>query len=311
MFVSLTRTKVSQRARGFALSTVLWLFGIFTSMLLIGLWGRTVAGDQATLESSTRAVLESEIVNDRMTDWLADAVAAASDLSPGDVAVVVESVEGTPEMDAAIEDVVDQTVAAALAPPGTDTRLDLSGAANSLAPVIAGALEVRGVVSDSDVVRAAVHNLPGIVLSSDEEMTVGGAVRQVKGMLTTVVVLGLSGLLVFGAAAVWLAEDRLRQLRSLVIRIGVSAFTFAIIIRIGAWAVDPAGGRSPIAAGGAVLLKSNGHVLPVVAIGAAMVAATMSVFVVRRRRPRLVKPDEMVTTDSTGEQPVLVGSGVR
>jgi hypothetical protein len=35
-------------------------------------------------------VLESEIVNDRVRDWLGDAIAAAAELSPGDVATVVE-----------------------------------------------------------------------------------------------------------------------------------------------------------------------------------------------------------------------------
>jgi hypothetical protein len=90
MISSSTRRKVTLRPRAFALSMALWLFGIFTSLVLIGLWGRSVAADQATLESSTRAVLESEIVNDRVRDWLGDAIAAAAELSPGDVATVVE-----------------------------------------------------------------------------------------------------------------------------------------------------------------------------------------------------------------------------
>ena len=116
---------------------------MLVQLLLIGMWGRTLAGDQATLEQSTRAVLESEIVNDRVADWLADAVGAAADLGPDDVAAVVESVEGSPEMDAVFENIVDQTVEAALAPPGTDTQLDLSRAVESLAPVVAAALEER------------------------------------------------------------------------------------------------------------------------------------------------------------------------
>ena len=72
---NLRRAKL--RSRALALSVALWLFGIATSIVLIGLWGRTVAVDQVTLEASTRAVLESEIVNDRVADWLGDAVAAA------------------------------------------------------------------------------------------------------------------------------------------------------------------------------------------------------------------------------------------
>jgi hypothetical protein len=310
MISSSTRHKVTLRSRAFALSMALWLFGIFTSMVLIGLWGRSVAGDQVTLEASTRAVLESEIVNDRVTDWLGDAVAAAAELSTDEVAAVVDTVGDSPQMQVAVDDVVDQAVAAALAPPGTVIVVDLSAAVESLAPVVAAALEERGVVSGADTVRAAAHDLPGIVLSADDQiMTVGSTAREVKGLLSKVVVVGLGGLLVFGGAAVMLNDERIRQLRALVIRIGVSAFTFAIVIRIGGWAVDPAGGRSPIAAGGAVLLKSNGHILVAVVAGAAVVAAGMSIFLLRRRRgttPIVSGPVD--TPESPSEQPVLVGS---
>jgi hypothetical protein len=280
-------------------------------MVLIGLWGRSVAGDQATLEASTRAVLESEIVNDRVTDWLEDAIGAAAQLSDGDVAAVVAAVDDTPEMQAAVDDVVDQAVTAALAPPGSATVLDLSAAVESLAPPVAAALEARGVLADADTVRAAAQQVPSIVLSADDTVTVGGTASEVKGILSKVVVIGLGAMLLFGIAAVLLNEDRVRQLRSLVIRIGVSAVTFAIIIRIGAWAVDPAGGRSPIAAGGAVMLKSNGHVLAAVAVAAAVISAAITPIVLRRRRPR---PSSAIAADAneeTGEQPVLVGAGAR
>ncbi len=307
MFARPSRHQVAASAKSFGLSTALWLFGLFTSMLLIGLWGRSVAGDHVTLETSARAVLESQIVNDRVEDWLGDAVAAAAEMSPQDVAAVVATVEASPEMDVALEDIVDQAVAAALAPPGTDAQLDLSDAVETLTPVIASAMEERGVVTDADAVRSVAQGVPRIVLSSNDPATVGGAARQVRGWLTVVVVIASAGLALFGGLAVWLSPDRLRQLRVLAIRIGVSAFTYAIVFRLGAWAVDPAGGRSPVAAGGAVLLGSNGHVLAIVAVTAAIAATAMSMFLVRRRRPR--PADEPDRGESTGEQPVLVGAG--
>lgn len=309
--LSSIRHQAALRSRPFALSIALWLFGIVTSMVLIGLWGRSVAGDQLTLEASTRAVLESELVNDRVTDWLGDAVAAAAQLSSEDVAAVVATVDGSPQMQSVVDDVVDQAVAAALAPPGTVNRVDLSAAVESLAPVVAAALEERGVVSDADAVRAAAQDVPGIVLSADDDMTVSGTAREVRGLLSKVVVVGMAGMLLFGGAAITLNGDRIRQLRALVIRVGVSAITFAIVIRIGGWAVDPAGGRSPIAAGGAILLKSNGHILASVAVGAAVIAAAISMILLRRRRPKRATPDPIDLHESTGEQPVLVAAGAR
>jgi len=124
-------------------------------------------------------------------------------------------------------------------------------------------------------------------------------------------VIGLGGMLLAGGAALVLNEDRVRQLRSLAIRIGVSAMTFAIIIRIGAWAVDPAGGRSPIAAGGAVVLKSNGHILAAVAVGAATAATAISLGLVRRHGPQPIPSGPDDTAETTGEQPALVGAGAR
>ena len=99
-------------------------------------------------------------------------------------------------------------------------------------------------------------------------------------------------------------------MRSLVIRIGVSAVTFAIIFRVGAWAVDPAGGRSPIGAGGAVLLKSNGHILAIVAAAAAVAAGAISVVLLRRRWVQPPAEEILDADEPTGEQPVLVGAGV-
>mgnify|MGYP001818569652 FL=1 len=310
MTSSSTLPGAGPRSKALGLSIALWLFGLATSMVLIGLWGRSVAGDSVTLEASTRAVLESELVNDRVTNWLDDAITAAVQLSGEDVAAVVAAVDGTPEMQAAVDSVVDQAVAAALAPPGTVSRLDLSGAVESLAPVVASALEERGIVADADTVRAAAQRIPGIVLSADGQMTVGGTAREVRGLLSKVVVIGLGAMLLFGAGTIVLNQDRVRQLRTLVIRIGISAVTFAIIIRMGAWAVDPAGGRSPIAAGGAVVLRSNGHILAIVAGAAATLAAAISMILLRRRRPQPRPPDPIEADESTGEQPSLVGAGV-
>ena len=131
------RDRFVPRAVTVGLALALWLFGLFTSILLIGLWGRTVAGDDVTLEAGTRAVLESEIVNDRVVAWLGDAIATASQLSSGQSAAVIEAVNESPEMQAVMDDIIDQGVAAALAPPGTTTEIDVTAAADSLVPVVA------------------------------------------------------------------------------------------------------------------------------------------------------------------------------
>lgn len=292
-------TPPSARAAG--RSAVLWLFGIFTTLVLVGLWGRSVAADEITLEEGARAVLESELVNRRMTDWVTEAVTQMSSVAPDQTANLVDEVVASPELDQAIAEVVDATVEAALAPPDQPSSLDLQPALERLEPAIDRALASTGLPLDSTVVTGAFDDL---VFSSNDMELASNTVAGARAFLTRVVMIGLAGLLVTGAIAVWTAEDRIAQIRSLSWRIALSAFTFAVMLRLGAWAVDPTGGRSPIAAGGAVVLGSNGHVPAIIMVVFAVVGAAASTVVVRRRR----RPDDSAE-EPTGEQPTLVTIG--
>jgi hypothetical protein len=281
------RDSLTRRARSTGFAVVLWLFGLSTTVLLIGLWGRSVATDEVTLEASAHAVLESELVNDRVIEWIGDGMAAATGTAPEDVAGAVGRVGSSPAVRGVLEDLVDQSVAAALAPPGIQRRIDLAESMQAVLPVVVDALEDEGLPADPEVVRDSLDEIPDLVLATDGSGAIAGSARSAAHFLTWVFVIGLGGLVATGAGAIALAEDRIRQARSLAIRLGVSAITFAIILRVGAWAVDPRGGRSPIRAGGSQLLGSNGHIPLLVALAAAvLVAAVTSVLVRRRRRAR-------------------------
>jgi hypothetical protein len=286
------RSRVAPRAKTLGLSMTLWAFGLATSVLLIGLWGRSVADDRVTLEASTRAVLDSDLVNDRVTDWIGDVVAATGRYTSDESAALVDALQEAPELEGAVDTLVDQAVAAALAPPGTAATINVEEAVNAILPAVATRLEEQGVVANADELETAAHSIPWVVLSADDQSIVATTASDVHSALTKVVLVALAGMLATGAAAVLLSEDRLRQLRSLLTRIAISAFTFSIFLRIGGWAVDPAGGRSPVAAGGAVVLRSNGHVLATVALVGAATATTVTLFMRRRRRtgePRAVE----------------------
>jgi len=279
------------RTRSIGLAVVLWLFGLSTTVLLIGLWGRSVAIDEATLETSARAVLESELVNDRVSEWIGDAMAVAADRAPEDVAEAVADLTSSGAFRNVIDDLVDQSVAAALAPSGEAVAIDLTGSVDALVPVVVETLAQNGVDVDRDVIEADVAGLANVVLVAPRGPNEAGAARSAAQILTLVFVIGLGGLVVNGAAAVVLARDRLRQVRSLGVRLAVSAVTFAIILRIGAWAVDPRGGRSSIRTGGTVLLASNGHVPVFVALAAAALVGAATYVLVRRRRMRTAHPN--------------------
>ena len=88
------------------------------------------------------------------------------------------------------------------------------------------------------------------------------------------------------------------MLRTLSMRVLLSALSFAVLFRLGAWALDPNGGRSPVATGGSIVLESNGHVFIIIAAVAAVVGG-IGAWVAWRRRTRLLADDitiEMLTT---------------
>ena len=53
-------------------------------------------------------------------------------------------------------------------------------------------------------------------------------------------------LLFTGAAAIRLSPDRWAAFRGLLARSGISAVSFAMLLRIGSWVVSPEGGRAPM-----------------------------------------------------------------
>jgi hypothetical protein len=285
------------RARTVTRSIALWMFGVFTTVLLIGLWGRSVATDQATLESSVDAVLESEIVHDRIAGWLGEGLAAATTLAPADIAETVTEVAQTDAFDRAMDEIVDDIVDAALAPADQSTTIDLGAALDELVPITAESLAEAGVETDAEQLGAELEAAPSLVLAAEELPAVGGTARRAAGALTRVMVIGIIGMLSTGIIAVAAADERVRQVRQLTVRIGISAITFAIILRASGWAVDPQGGRSPIAKGGAELLSSNSHVLGLVALAAGAAAGLASLAMLGRRgtgvaRPRLFDSTE-------------------
>jgi hypothetical protein len=267
----------------------LWIFGLSTTVLLVGMWGRAVAADNEALEAGARAVLESDVVSGRVTSWIADGIeSGAQDLPAGLAADAAVAVWSRPETREALAQTIDRLVEAALAPPGTSVPIDLAATLEPLAPVVADELAVRGVALPASIVEAAFEELPSLALSTEAELSVASAVAGARSALTRVVAVGLLGMALSGAAAVMLAEERARQVRGLAVRVGVSAFTFALLLRIGAWALDPQGGRSPLAAGGAVILASSGHILLMAALVAAGVALFATFEVRRRRRAAVV-----------------------
>jgi hypothetical protein len=272
-----------RRARSIGLAIVLWAFALATTTLLVGLWGRTVTNDRATLEAGAQAALGTDVVAARIEEWLAEAVAVGSSSLDQELGVVVQTIAASPEADRIVDTVAADLVAAALAPPGTEARLDVASRLEPIVPVVVDELASHGVELRAEELRASLAASPSITLSTEEQQATGGVARRTSSALTTVFGAGLAALVFFGSLALVLAEESVAMVRSLAIRLAVSAVTFVVFLRLGAWAMDPSKGRSPLAVGGSVLLASNHFVLLLVAAAGGGIAISAGV-VIRRRR---------------------------
>lgn len=295
------RDVLAPRLRPLGLASARWVYGIATTIVLMALWGRSVAADEATLAESAEAVLASGYVHDRVDAWATEALAATVDASPAAVAPVVDRIAASPELDAALDGAFDDIVDAALAPTGQPLVVDVSTLLDDVVPVAEAAFADAGLPVEASALRNAVDGAPDVVLTDDDLAAAASATLTTRAVLTRAVLVGLGVMAAAGAMALATSEDRLRQARDLATRIALSGLGFAVFLRVGAWAVDPSGGRSPIGAGGSVLLGSNGHV-PLLAAGVGVVGVVVATLVIRhRRRLRLAAG----IGDDTGEVRVL------
>lgn len=76
-----------------------------------------------------------------------------------------------------------------------------------------------------------------------------------------------------------MSEDRRAVLRSLLHRLAIGALGYAVIFQLGAWILDPGGGRAPVRSAAARLIGAKLWVLLAVAAGAAGAG-----WLLRRRR---------------------------
>ncbi len=287
----------SSRRRRLALATVLWLFGIATTVLLVGLWGRSVAADRPTLQAAAFGATRLEAVQHQLLAWSADALAGAAAVPYPEAAAAVSELQEMPAARRAFETLVDQLLTAAFVPPGTTVEVDVGAALQPLARDLAPLLSRQGIPVDRTTLEHLLDSLDPLVVEGGSETSWVGGIVAARRALSRAVALAAAGVLVFGGLAVRLAEDRRAMVRSLGSRLALSALSFTVMLRVGAWALDPGGGGSPVRAVGATLLEANPHVpLMVAAVGSGLAYWG----VMRRRRPADDQPVNTATTSVTG-----------
>ncbi len=272
-----------------------------TTLLLVGLWGRAVVHDQPTIQASARSVVNAEIASDRIYSWIEDAVMASGDVDPETAEQVVSELADHPEIEIALESLVDQFVGALFVHEGDAATLELAETLGPVVPLISATLAQHDESIDTEVLTAALAQAEDVDLETGDAATVARIVNDARGVLSVIVVLALFALVLTGASAIWLSSSRLAMVRTLATRIVLSALSFTVLFRTGAWVLDPSGGGSPIASGSAILLGSNTHVFGLVGALSAAVALVVAWYVWRTRPAAGRGSDPLESDEDTRE----------
>lgn len=276
---------------------VLWMFGLSTTLLLVGLWGRAVTIDESTIARSTEAALSADLVTDRVWDWVGEGLAATDGISPVDADRVLDEVRDRPEALGAVDALVEQVVQALVAPPGSETTIDVATALAPLVPEVVSGLAARGVDVPAESVEATVDSLDPVALDAGEAVSVGVVTDQANAVLTLGVFAAAGMLVLFGALAIVIAEERWLMVRGLATRIAFSGLSFAMLFRFGGWILDPDGGRTPLRRSSAIIVASNLHVFVVVGSVAGLIAASIWIM----RRPQRTQGNTRITHEQLPE----------
>ena len=239
--------------------------------------------DQPTIQASARSVVNAEIASDRIYSWIEGAVTASGDVDPGTAEQVVSELADHPEIEVALESLVDQFVGALFVHEGDVATLEFAKTLGPVVPLISATLAQHDESIDTEVLTAALAQAEDVDLETGDAATVARIVNDARAVLSVIVVLALFALVLTGASAIWLSSSRLAMVRTLATRVVLSALSFTVLFRTGAWVLDPTGGGSPIASGSATLLGSNTHVFALVGALSAAVALVVAWYARRTR----------------------------
>lgn len=268
----------------FALSTVLWVYGIAVTVTLVSLWGRAVVVDTALVAEAAADSATAGPVAALVEQWLQRELV---ELGTGPGNQVIGGVSDDPEVAAVVADLVRAVVLAAAVPPGEEAVVDVSELLQPAVPAITRNMEANGVGVDERAVAAYVASLDPLVVRSHESPPPVGRSSGAARSLYLATVVGILTMAASGSAALWMAEDRRAMGKSLLSRLGLGALGFAIMFKLGAWILDPGAGRAPFRTAAARLVGAKLWIPTMVAA-----FAGAGVWGLRAHRHHRVTPEE-------------------
>ncbi len=263
-------------------STAAWIFGLATSVLFVSLWGRAVVIDTAELSDSLLPLSQSEQVVGAFSEWMTNELVETGVAGPA-AKEATDTAVATTQVSAALENLVGEVVEAAASDQPEGAAVDVARTLRPTVPAVSAALMETGVPVSEPQVELLVSRLDPLVVRQPGEPPVVGRTSPLARRLGTAAILAVIAQLIFGSSYVLAAPDRLKRLRTLLTRFAVTGLSFAVLLKLGSWVLDPQGGRAPISATLSNLADSK-WLIPAL-LGAIGAIAAMFVWLVRASRP--------------------------
>jgi hypothetical protein len=278
--------RVTYRKRRFATGLSGWAFGLASTVLLVGLWGRAIVVDTQQLAESLTPLASSELVAERFSDWL-ETELVDTGIDRPTASVAADEVLAHPAVGPVLVDLVEEGVQAAASADPSGSSVDV---ARILAPsvgVITAGLNDAGVPVSVEQVESAVATLDPLVIRDSADRPLVGVSSPLASTLGTAALLAVMVMVVAGWIYVAVSRDRVRAVRNLLNRFALGALSFAVLLRIGAWIVDPQGGRAPV--GESLARVADSKWLVPLTLGLGSLAAAAIAWLFRKR----VRPEAM------------------
>jgi len=289
------RARGASRSRRFAVGVAAWVFGLAATVLLVGIWGRAVVVDTNELAETLSPLAASDTVAEGISNWLESELVGIGLDGPG-ASVAADEILAHPAVGPVLEQLVARGVEAAASADPTGATVDVAAILLPASGQITAGLNEAGVPVQTSQVEAALAGLDPLVIRDAADRPFIGASSPLASNLGIAAMLGAGLMVVSGVAYVVMSHDRMRSLRGLLTRFALGALSFAVMLRIGAWLVDPAGGRAPFRESFALLADSKWMVpltFGLVSLGAAAVA-----WLLRRR----IRPE---AASHSGHEPAI------
>lgn len=265
-------------------ATLGWAFGISLSVLLVSIWGRAVVADTDTLAESLAPLAQTDAVVEFVADWMGDEM-VESGIAPEIVEPTVRYFVESSAVGQAADELAAEVVAAAASTDPGGSNIDVRALLVPAVPEVALGLGGLGIEIDEAKVRGVVEGLEPLAIRAPDQPAWVGPSSETASRLGIASLLAVVAMLVFGWGFLALSVDRVAGLRSLLQRVSIGALSFAVFLRLGAWVIDPSGGRAPVPQTVSNLAESKWLIPLQIAVVAAVFAA-VAYLLRRRRRPR-------------------------